>query len=93
MSSFITGAFLFSGGFIGAFTSSGRVTRPQERLRRSYWEVLQRCKMVQPLQKPKRVKKFGLKRFNRHQCDRKIAVKVGCCYSLLQALTSTIDVI
>jgi len=27
------------------------------------------------LQKPKRVKKFGLKRFNRHQCDRKIAVK------------------
>ena len=33
--------------------------------------------MVQPLAKPKRVKKFGLKKFNRHQHDRKIAVKVG----------------
>ncbi|CAL5228957.1 g12189 [Coccomyxa viridis] len=31
--------------------------------------------MVQPLQKPKRVKKFGLKKFNRHQHDRKMAVK------------------
>lgn len=37
--------------------------------------------MVQPLAKPKRVKKFGFKRFNRHQCDRKIAVKVGHCCS------------
>ena len=35
--------------------------------------------MVQPLAKPKRVKKFGLKKFNRHQHDRKIAVKVGNC--------------
>ena len=32
--------------------------------------------MVQPLAKPKRVKKFGNKKFNRHQHDRKIAVKV-----------------
>ena len=29
------------------------------------------------MQKPKRVKKFGLKKFNRHQHDRKMAVKVG----------------
>ena len=35
--------------------------------------------MVQPLAKPKRVKKFGLKKFNRHQHDRKIAVKVCNC--------------
>ena len=76
------GAFLFSGGSTWAFTSIGKATRPQERLRGNSWEVFQRCRMVQPLQKPKRVKKFGLKRFNRHQCDRKIAVKVGCCYSL-----------
>ncbi|CAK0784987.1 60S ribosomal protein L32-1 [Coccomyxa viridis] len=33
--------------------------------------------MVQPLAKPKRVKKFGLKKFNRHQHDRKIAVKTS----------------
>ena len=50
---------------------------PQRRLRRSSWVHSNRCRMVQPLAKPKRVKKFGFKRFNRHQCDRKIAVKVG----------------
>ena len=43
-------------------------------------DTFERCRMVQPLQKPKRVKKFGLKKFNRHQHDRKIAVKVGHCY-------------
>jgi hypothetical protein len=44
--------------------------------------------MVQPLAKPKRVKKFGFKRFNRHQCDRKIAVKVGnCCNTASSELT------
>ena len=51
--------------------------------------------MVQPLAKPKRVKKFGLKKFNRHQHDRKIAVKVGICsllvggqeFALLYSLT------
>jgi ribosomal protein L32E len=32
--------------------------------------------MVQPLSKPKIIKKFGNKKFNRHQHDRKIAVKV-----------------
>ena len=34
--------------------------------------------MVQPLSKPKIIKKFGTKKFNRHQHDRKMAVKVGC---------------
>ena len=34
--------------------------------------------MVQPLSKPKIIKKFGNKKFNRHQHDRKIAVKVSC---------------
>lgn len=32
--------------------------------------------MVQPLSKPKIIKKFGHKKFKRHQHDRKIAVKV-----------------
>jgi len=32
--------------------------------------------MVQPLSKPKIIKKFGQKKFKRHQHDRKIAVKV-----------------
>ena len=34
--------------------------------------------MVQPLSKPKIIKKFGNKKFNRHQHDRKMAVKVRC---------------
>ena len=32
--------------------------------------------MVQPLTKIKKVKKYGNKKFNRHQHDRKMAVKV-----------------
>lgn len=44
--------------------------------------------MVQPLSKPKRVKKFGLKKFNRHQHDRKIAVKVGDCRSFAGSTNS-----
>lgn len=32
--------------------------------------------MVQPLSKPKVLKKYGNKKFKRHQSDRKIAVKV-----------------
>ena len=34
------------------------------------------ARMVQPLSKPKIIKKFGHKKFKRHQHDRKIAVKV-----------------
>ena len=39
--------------------------------------------MVQPLTKVKKVKKYGNKKFNRHQHDRKIAVKVDTDASCL----------
>jgi len=47
--------------------------------------------MVQPLSKPKRVKKFGLKKFNRHQHDRKIAVKVGDAAALQEVQTQSLQ--
>ncbi len=45
-------------------------------------------KMVQPLTKVKKVKKYGNKKFNRHQHDRKIAVKVDIDATCSRTLTS-----
>ena len=46
------------------------------------------AKMVQPLTKVKKVRKYGNKKFNRHQHDRKIAVKVDIDAPCSLTLTS-----